>query len=66
MREVGGSVAEKASFSPNADDLESLNRTHNQFNNSTRLSPEVKGGYKLESRFYNGAPTVNAYPDFTH
>jgi hypothetical protein len=54
MRDAGGSVAEKATYSPNGgiDDLESLNRTQNMFNNSTRLSPEVKG--KLESRFFGG------------
>jgi hypothetical protein len=52
MRDSGGSVAEKATYSQNGgiDDLESLNRTQNMLNNSTRLSPEVKG--KLESRFF--------------
>jgi hypothetical protein len=64
VRETGGSVADNATYSPNGgiDDLESLNRTQNLFNNSTRLSPEVKGGYKLESRFYGGVG--NALSDF--
>ena len=66
VRETGGSVADKATYSPNGgiDDLESLNRTQNLFNNSTRLSPEVKGGYKLESRFYGGAG--NTLTDFNN
>jgi hypothetical protein len=46
IRESGGSVAERANVSPGGiDDLESLNRTQNLYGNSTRLSPETKGGY---------------------
>jgi|LauGreDrversion4_2_1035121.scaffolds.fasta_scaffold368565_1 hypothetical protein len=61
MRDGGGSVADKANYSPGGiDDVESLNRTQNMFNNSIRLSPDVRG--KLESRFFgNGGSMITDF-----